>query len=105
MDINFDNSINFSSTGAKTDKIHIRLQTMGSRKVTIIQDLDSDLDLARICKNMKMKFSCNGCVIDDDKMGQIIQLQGDHRDNMKDWLIKNEIITASEVDRIVIHGA
>ncbi len=104
MELNFGNSIDFSSTSAKTEKIHIRLQTQGKRKLTIIQDLDSDLDLIRICKNMKKIFSCNGAVIDDEKMGQIIQLQGDHREAVQKWLIENEIVSGSD-DRIVIHGA
>ena len=104
MDINFDNSIDFSSTGAKTEKIHIRLQTMGNRKITIIQDLDSDLDLKRICKNMKKVFSCNGNITEDEKMGHIIQLQGDHRETVKKWLIDNEIVPSTEIDRLVIHG-
>jgi hypothetical protein len=34
----------------------------------------------------------------------VIQLQGDHRHNAKEWLLENEVLTANEADRIVIHG-
>jgi translation initiation factor 1 (eIF-1/SUI1) len=37
-------------------------------------------------------------------MGEIIQLQGDQRDNVKAWLIKHEILTTKDLDRLVIHG-
>ena len=37
-------------------------------------------------------------------MGEIIQLQGDQRQNVKEWLLAQEVVTQQEVDRIVIHG-
>ena len=108
MELNFDTT-NISTqthvvTSFRNNKIHLRLQQQGRRNVTIIQDLDDDLDFPRICKDMRKKFNCNGNVVNDEKMGEIIQLQGDQRDNVKDWLIKNEIVTSREIDRIVVHG-
>lgn len=89
----------------RTNKIHFRLQQQGRRNLTIIQDLDDDLDFKRICKAMRKKFNCNGNVVEHEDFGMIIQLQGDQRDNVKDWLITNEILTAKEAEeRIVIHG-
>jgi len=86
------------------NKIHIRIQQQGSRYITIIQDLDEDLDFKRICKDMRKKFSCNGNVVNDEKIGEIIQLQGDQRDNVKEWLLVNEILTTNNIDRLIIHG-
>ena len=37
-------------------------------------------------------------------MGEIIQLQGDQRDNVREWLLAQEVVTKQEQDRIVIHG-
>ncbi len=37
-------------------------------------------------------------------MGEVIQLQGDQRQLVKDWLLDQEVVSASDVDRIVIHG-
>jgi translation initiation factor 1 len=107
MELNFDTTNTTQTTvvsSFRNNKIHLRLQQQGRRHLTIIQDLDNDLDFPRICKDMRKKFSCNGNVINDEKMGEIIQLQGDQRDNVKDWLIKNEIVTSRDIDRIVIHG-
>jgi len=87
-----------------SNKIHLRVQQQGRRYLTIIQDLDNDLDFKRICKDMRKKFSCNGNVVNDTDLGEIIQLQGDQRDNVKEWLLANEILTANSIDRLVIHG-
>jgi translation initiation factor 1 len=104
MDLTF-NTINDSFKDViNSNKIHLRVQQQGRRYLTIIQDLDNDLDFKRICKDMRKKFSCNGNVVNDTDLGEIIQLQGDQRDNVKEWLLANEILTANSIDRLVIHG-
>lgn len=108
MDLNL-NSINivdanFTSNIEHTNKIHLRLQQQGKRNITIIQELDNDLDFKKICKDMRKKFNCNGNVIEDSKLGFIIQLQGDQRENVKQWFLINEILTTKDLDRLVIHG-
>jgi translation initiation factor 1 len=86
-------------------KIHIRVQQRNGRKcITTIEGLEDDLDTKRICKAMKGAFNCNGNVITDEEKGDIIQLQGDQRDNSRVWLLEQEIIGQNERDRIVIHG-
>ena len=108
MNLNLDSFNNADNALAayepRTNKIHLRVQQQGRRNMTIIQDLDSDLDFKRICKNMRKKFNCNGNVVEDAKMGFIIQLQGDQRDQVKEWLLANEILTTKDLDRLVIHG-
>jgi len=108
MDLNVvsfnDVDATLASNEPRTNKIHLRLQQLGKRKLTIIQDLDSDLDFKRICKAMRKDFSCNGNVVEDEKMGFIIQLQGDHRDLVKKWFLDHEILTSKDLDRLVIHG-
>jgi translation initiation factor 1 len=93
------------SAGARS-KIHVRIQQRNGRKcITTIQGLDDDLDLKRICKAMKRAFNCNGSIAEDEDMGEIIQLQGDQRKNVKDWLLEQEIVTKQEAeDRVVLHG-
>jgi translation initiation factor 1 len=81
--------------------IHVRVQTQGKRHLTIVEGLDEDLDLKRICKAMRKMFSCNGKVDEDE---HILQLQGDQRQNVKEWLLQNEILTKSNLDRLVLHG-
>ncbi len=98
------------SAGLAKSKVHIRIQQRNGRKcITTIQGLEDDLDLKRICKAMKRSFNCNGNVANSDdtssgSAGEVIQLQGDQRDNSKQWLLAQEIILPAEADRIVIHG-
>jgi translation initiation factor 1 len=96
----------FGSGRGGRSKIHIRVQQRNGRKcITTVQGLDDDLDLKRICKAMKKSFNCNGSIDEDEDMGEVIQLQGDQRHNVREWLIDQEVVTKMEADdRIVIHG-
>ena len=88
------------------NKYHIRVQQRNGRKcITTLDGLEEDLDLKRICKAMREAFSCNGNVImkEDEETG-VIQLQGDQRENIKQWLLEQQVILKNEVDRIVVHG-
>lgn len=83
-------------------KVHIRIQQRNGRKsITTVQGLDPDLDLKRILKAFKKNFSCNGAVVVDAEVGEVIQLQGDQRTNVKEFMVDNEICSG---DRIVVHG-
>jgi translation initiation factor 1 len=83
-------------------KIHIRIQQRSSRQsLTLVEGLDSDLDLERICKYMRRAFNCNGTVLEE----VVISLQGDQRENVAKWLVENEVLTKSEgKERLVVHG-
>jgi len=95
----------FTNADQQRGKVHIRIQLRNGRKcITTIQGLDEDLDLKRICKAMKKSFNTNGSIIEDKEMGEVIQLQGDQRQNSKEWLIEQQIIGQHEEDRVVIHG-
>lgn len=104
-------STNDFSSSAKNDlevqksKIHIRYQKTGPRTITILEGLDDDLDLKRIAKALKKTFSCAATIQKDVDGGEIIQLQGDHCNNVRKWLIEQEIISESESkERIIMHG-
>lgn len=96
----------FKSTAVVKNKYHIRLQQRNGKKcITSLDGLEEDLDLKRICKAMRTAFSCNGCVtMKEDEDTGIIQLQGDQRENVKKWLLDQQIILKTEADRIVVHG-
>ena len=103
--MNFDFSNPRFDTSFQKSKIHIRVQQRNGKKcITSIQGLDDDLDQKRICKSMRKTFNCNGNVIEDEDHGEIIQLQGDQRDNVRAFLLEQEVVPASEKDRLVIHG-
>nr|UXY87159.1 translation factor sui1 [Cryptomonas sp.] len=82
--------------------IHIRLQQRNGRKsITTIQGLNSELDFEKINKALKKDFCCNGCVIEDSELGIIVQLQGDQRNNILKFLIREGIAMEK---MIKIHG-
>lgn len=84
------------------NKYHIRIQQRNGRKcITMLDGLEDDLDLKRICRAMREAFSCNGNVVTEEG---IIQLQGDQRENIKQWLLEQQIVLKNEADRIVVHG-
>ena len=90
--------------GASSHKVHIRVQMRtGKKSITTVTGLDADLDLLRILRTVKKAFSCNGNIVKSEEHGDVLQLQGDHRKEIEEWLYKQEIYNRSE-DRIVVHG-
>lgn len=92
-----------SESGQGTEGyVHIRVQQRNGRKaVTTIQGLPNDLDLKKILKALKKEFCCNGCIVEHKDLGKIIQLTGDQRQTASNFLVKEEIITESNLK---IHG-
>jgi len=84
-------------------KVHIRIQQRnGKKSIYSISGLPQDLDFKKIIKILKKSLKCNGCVNDDDEViGKVLQLQGDHRVALRDFLIDQKICTRED---IVIHG-
>ncbi|KAG5639522.1 hypothetical protein H0H81_000667 [Sphagnurus paluster] len=59
-----------------------------------------EYDCKKILKAFKKEFACNGTLVDDEKLGQVIQLQGDQRAHISNFLIENGI----EKSTIKVHG-
>jgi Translation initiation factor SUI1 len=53
------------------------------------------------CEGSLAEFCCNGTVVEDEELGQVIQLQGDQRKNVSQFLVQNQI---AKKDLIKIHG-
>ncbi|PVU91412.1 hypothetical protein BB559_001396 [Furculomyces boomerangus] len=82
--------------------IHIRIQQRNGRKtITSLQGLPEQLDQKRILKAFKKDFACNGTVVEDEELGEVIQLQGDQRLKIRNFLVENSIV---KKDMIKIHG-
>ncbi|KAI8592873.1 translation initiation factor SUI1, partial [Geranomyces variabilis] len=80
----------------------IRVQQRNGRKtLTTVQGLSADLDQKRVLKAFKKEFACNGNVVQDEDLGEVIQLQGDHRLKIQQFLASNGIVPK---DKIKIHG-
>ncbi|TKA79151.1 putative aconitate hydratase, mitochondrial [Cryomyces minteri] len=91
----FDPFAEADDTGEKTQSqnyIHIRIQQRNGRKtLTTVQGLPKKFDQKKILKVIKKKFACNGTIVNDTEMGEVIQLQGDQRKDVQEFLIdKNE---------------
>jgi translation initiation factor 1 len=86
-------------------KIHIRYQKIGPRAFTIIEGLDDDLDQKRIAKAMAKAFNCSTSIHKNKDGDDIIQMQGDQREYVIEWLLAQEILTEKEKnERVVVHG-
>jgi len=82
--------------------IHIRIQQRSGRKtLTTVQGISDCYDKKRLVKTFKKIFSCNGTVVDHDEYGEVLQLQGDQRQNIADFLIQ---INLGDPDQIKVHG-
>lgn len=98
----FDDSLD---TLLYTDRrpVHISLQRRNNRKcITILQGLPDDLDDLRINKALRKVLKCNSCIKIDEQFGRILQFQGDHRIEIKQFLISQELCSAGDV---IVSGA
>ncbi|KAI8321393.1 eukaryotic translation initiation factor SUI1 [Martensiomyces pterosporus] len=96
----------FADTGEDDKKVdnylHIRIQQRNGRKtLTTLQGLPEELDLKKMLKFFKKEFACNGTIVEDEDLGEVIQLQGDQRVVLRDFLINEKIATK---DKVKVHG-
>ncbi|XP_073311730.1 protein translation factor SUI1 homolog isoform X1 [Primulina huaijiensis] len=90
-----------SGAGSK-DYVHVRVQQRNGRKsLTTVQGLNKEFSYNKILKDLKKEFCCNGTVVQDPELGQVIQLQGDQRKNVSSFLIQAGIV---KKEHIKIHG-
>jgi translation initiation factor 1 len=88
--------------GKDNSKVHVRVQQRNGRKcITTIQGLAEDLDMKKILRALKKSFQCNGSVTNDEELGEIIQLSGDQRTNVRQFFVEQDVCLE---DQIVIHG-
>ncbi|KAK2521326.1 hypothetical protein Q9966_013028 [Columba livia] len=75
------------------DYIHIRIQQRNGRKtLTTVQGIADDYDKKKLVKAFKKKFACNGTVIEHPEYGEVIQLQGDQRKNICQFLLEERAV-------------
>ena len=83
--------------------IHIRTQQRNGRKsLTTLQGINPKINKKIILKECKKKFNCNGTLVDEPDLGQVIQLQGDQRKVVAQFLIDEKI---AKRDVIKVHGS
>ncbi|KAL8366891.1 hypothetical protein RB595_003210 [Gaeumannomyces hyphopodioides] len=85
--------------------IHIRIQQRNGRKtLTTVQGIPKKFSSKKILSTVKKQFACNGTVVADSEMGEVIQLQGDQRKAMHDFLCDKESGLEMDPKTIKIHG-
>ncbi|MCJ1405897.1 Eukaryotic translation initiation factor eIF-1 [Xylographa trunciseda] len=85
--------------------IHIRIQQRNGRKtLTTVQGLPKIFDQKKILKVIKKKFACNGTIVVDTEMGEVIQLQGDQRKDVQEFLVDKKEGLALDAKTIKVHG-
>ncbi|XP_064389394.1 eukaryotic translation initiation factor 1-like [Halichondria panicea] len=91
-----------SSLGKGQGAIHIRIQQRNGRKtLTTVQGIAEAYDKRRIAKACKKEFACNGTVVDHPEYGEVIQLQGDQRHHISEFLVEVGLATK---EQIKMHG-
>ncbi|CUA74987.1 Protein translation factor SUI1 [Ashbya gossypii ATCC 10895] [Rhizoctonia solani] len=90
-----------SKAGSQQNYIHIRVQQRNGRKtLTTLQGLPKEYNSKKLLKAFKKEFACNGTLVDDEELGQVIQLQGDQRLKISTFLTDEGIPKAT----IKLHG-
>ena len=85
-----------------TDKVTISCQQRnGKKSITTVYGLADDLDLKKILKYFKKQFQCNGTINNDEKFGEIIQVSGDQKQNILNFLVNEQIYKR---ENIIIKG-
>ncbi|KAJ1649557.1 Eukaryotic translation initiation factor eIF-1 [Dispira simplex] len=85
-----------------SSNVDIRIQQRNGRKtITTIQGLPEELDFKKLLKAFKKEFACNGSITTDEELGEVIQLQGDQRRSVAEFLADEEI---TKKENIKIHG-
>jgi translation initiation factor 1 len=95
-------SVRLSLCGFRSLTADIRIQQRNGRKtLTTVQGLPVEFDQKRILKALKKDFACNGTIVKDAEMGEVIQLQGDQRLKVSEFLTSELPIPKKSIK---IHG-
>lgn len=98
----FADAIKGADDDVQDGLVHIRIQQRNGRKtLTTVQGLSSEYDLKKIVRACKKEFACNGTVIEHPEYGEVLQLQGDQRENICQWLTKSGL---AKPDQLKVHG-
>ncbi|KAK9689205.1 hypothetical protein RND81_09G043300 [Saponaria officinalis] len=60
----------------------------GKKSLTTVQGLNKDYSYGKTVKDLKKEFCCNGNVFQDKELGKVIQLQGDQRKKVANFLVQ-----------------
>ena len=88
--------------GGQDGLVHIRIQQRNGRKtLTTVQGLSAEYDLKKIVRACKKEFACNGTVVEHPEYGEVLQLQGDQREHICQFLTNCGLVKG---DQLKVHG-
>ena len=97
VDTNSTDPSSAGKAGGGAGWVHIRVQQRNGRKcLTTVQGIDKGFSYSKLLKDLKKEFCCNGNVVQDLELRQVIQLQGDQRKNVSQFLVK--VIIMNEIN-------
>jgi translation initiation factor 1 len=100
--IDFEDNTESGDNLRLLDIVHIRIQQRTGKKViTIIQGLAANISRKELIKKFKTIYACGGHIANDAEFGEVIQLTGDQRIKVRDYLVDNGLV---ESDKVEIHG-
>ena len=89
-------------TGTPVNLVDIRIQQRNGRKsMTIVQGLPPKLNLKKVLSYFKRNFCCNGTIVEDQVAGRVLQMTGDQRVAVANFLVEQKIVPK---ESIKIHG-
>jgi translation initiation factor SUI1 len=81
-----------------TSKVTISIEKRNGKKcITNVIGMAEDLDLKKILSYLKKKHNCNGSIIKDEKYGEVMLFSGDQKENIYNFLIKEDIYKAEDI--------
>jgi len=104
--LNFENKNPFKADTLESEEInehyiHIRIkQRAGKKSITTVEGLGGE-EAKSILSDVKKQFCCNGSLQQDEKIGTVVQLSGDQRKVLADYLVAKK---KHKKENIKIHG-
>lgn len=114
-----NSSTSSAASGQRSSNlIHIRIQQRSGKKtlttvqvfiyffnslikLVYVQGIGEEFDKKRLLRAFKKKFACNGTVVEHQEYGEVVQLQGDQRINVSQFLKE---IGICHDEQLKVHG-
>jgi len=92
----FSNDDNESDLFSSKVTIFVKKRN-GRQCITNVIGMADDLDLPKILSYLKKTYSCNGSIIKDEIHGEVMTFTGDQKENIYNFLIKEEIYKKEDI--------
>lgn len=96
--MNINDILNTDNKLFENSKVTISVEKRNGKKcITNVIGMADDLDLPRILSYLKKTYSCNGSLIKDEEHGEVMSFTGDQKENIYNFLIKEQIYKKEDI--------